>query len=303
MFSKPEKRSQFEELFTDAKQKVMASMERLQCPEFIASCPIRKTRSGLQFTCAAPTLGAQNDVWVCNSDGYVGQICILTLDQPEPNVVSCNGVCNARILCVSLVPGYSDPNKNANLLSSSINDDNNRTSLLSISNASTISNKTASTKSNTNESGMQLESGSSSDSELEGGVERSVSPSTLSNASQIRSADENDNQMWLGTEDGYIHVYNCSDNIRIKKNKVKIPHSHAVIAILHQENRIYVSLANGEIYIYNRENCAWNLKSPIILSVGTVLNPVSKLLSVHGKLWCSIQGIVKVLNTSTLQVS
>lgn len=301
VFSKPEKRAQFEEMFTDAKQKVMASMERLQCPEFIASVPIRKTRAGLQFTCAAPTLGAQNDVWVCNSDGYVGQICILTLDQPEPNVVSCNGVCNARILCVTLVPGYSDPNKS--LLSSSINDDNNRTSLLSISNASTISNKTASTKSNPNESGMQLESGSSSDSDLDGGLERSVSPSTLSNVSQIPSSDENDNQMWLGTEDGYIHVYNCSDNIRIKKNKIKIPHISAVITILYLDNRIYVSLANGEICIYTRENTTWNLKSPVVLSVGTAMNPVTKLLSVHGKLWCSIQGVVKVLNTATLQVS
>jgi len=43
---------------------------------------------------------------VCNSDGYVGQVCIMSL-HPEPNVTSCNGVCNARILCVASVPAYS----------------------------------------------------------------------------------------------------------------------------------------------------------------------------------------------------
>lgn len=69
------------------------------------SIPIRKTRAGLQFTCAAPTLSEAKDVWVCNSDGYVGQVCVMSL-RPEPNVTSCNGVCNARILCVASVPAY-----------------------------------------------------------------------------------------------------------------------------------------------------------------------------------------------------
>lgn len=81
---------------------VDVSGDRRQSPEFITSVPIRKTRAGLQFTCAAASHN-QQDVWVCNSDGYVGQVCILTLN-PEPAVTSCNGVCNARILSVTSVP-------------------------------------------------------------------------------------------------------------------------------------------------------------------------------------------------------
>lgn len=46
------------------------SADRRPPPEFISALPIRKTRAGLQFTCAAATLGlnAHNlkDVWVCN---------------------------------------------------------------------------------------------------------------------------------------------------------------------------------------------------------------------------------------------
>lgn len=75
----------------------------------VAFVPIRKTRAGLQFTCAAPTMSdIGNDVWVCNSDGYVGQVCVLSLQSEPATVTSCNGVCNARILCVASVPGIQE---------------------------------------------------------------------------------------------------------------------------------------------------------------------------------------------------
>lgn len=297
VFSKPEKRSLWEETFTEAKQKLNSLFERFQVPDVIASVPITKTRAGLQFTCAAQTLGAQKDVWVCNSDGYVGQVCVLSLNQPEPTVTSCNGVCNAKIICIASVPaGYTDPN-------SSINDDTTRSSLISISNASTVSNKTSSAKSAQSGSNHQLDL-SSSDSEPETQVERPLSPSVLSSSSQMHNIDENESQMWLGTEDGLIHVYNCTDNIRTKKNKIKIQHVSSVQSIMYMENRVFVSLANGDICVYIRENgSSWNISSPIVLSIGSDENPYTKLLNVYGKLWCSVQGVIKVLNVYTLQVS
>lgn len=48
--------------------------------------------------------------------------------------------------------------------------------------------------------------------------------------------DENDNQqptMWLGTEDGSIHVYNCNDTIRTKKNKFKFQPGSPVHCIMY----------------------------------------------------------------------
>ena len=57
---------------------IVRAEDRKAPPDFVNLIPIRKTRSGLQFTCAAPTLGLNahrlKDVWVCNSDGYVGQV-------------------------------------------------------------------------------------------------------------------------------------------------------------------------------------------------------------------------------------
>lgn len=62
----------------------------------------------LQFSCAAPTQSScpepMPEVWVCNSDGYVGQVCLLSL-RAEPDVEACIAVCSARILCIGAVPG------------------------------------------------------------------------------------------------------------------------------------------------------------------------------------------------------
>lgn len=173
---------------------------------------------------------------------------------------------------------------------------------------------------------------------------------------QVAIMDDTDSKqqqstMWLGTEDGCIHVYNCTDNIRTKKNKIKIQQVSAVYSILwvqlqaatqfeilwwliafrffrYLDNRVFVSLANGEIIVYSRDHrtsfatkfsClklfhslksflfqifadTWNTTSPQTISLGSVTNPVSKLLNVHGKLWCSIQGTIKIINATTLQV-
>lgn len=44
--------------------------------------------------------------------------------------------------------------------------------------------------------------------------------------------DANQPTMWLGTEDGFVYVYNCSDNIRIKKNKIKMQLGNSVLCIV-----------------------------------------------------------------------
>ncbi|XP_055604092.1 uncharacterized protein LOC129752331 [Uranotaenia lowii] len=323
VFSKPDKRSQWEEVFTEAKQKLASTTERCQIPVFLCSVPIRKTRAGLQFTCASPTLGAQRDVWVCNSDGYVGQVCVLSL-VPEPTVTSCNGVCNARILCVASVPASEDCSSShrTNSINISVQDaivQPNSYASNSVVNSSKSrdkkSSKSRSSNLEKNSSNIQLDSGSSSgESDTESHQDRAVSPSSekasstlaptaISHRHQESNSEESDGQqstMWLGTEDGCIHVYNCTDNIRIKKNKIKIPHTSAVYSILYLNNRVFVSLANGDVCVYSRDHNGWNTTTPITMSVGTVKSPVTKLLNVHGKLWCAIQGCIKVLNTTSL---
>ena len=73
-----------------------------------------------QFSCAALTEpdatsqtgksnggggGVDREVWVCNSDGYVGHMCLLSL-QSEPIVTLNTPVpgCNSRITCICAAP-------------------------------------------------------------------------------------------------------------------------------------------------------------------------------------------------------
>ncbi|RZF36300.1 hypothetical protein LSTR_LSTR006805 [Laodelphax striatellus] len=289
VFSKPDIRSSWEETVNEAKQRLAAvSVERRPTAEFVMPVPIRKTRAGLQFTCAVPTLGMRHgaqDVWVCNSDGYVGQVCVLSL-HPEPQVTSCNGVCNARILCIAAVPGNALPSpKQSN------SDISSRISGISISveDADNTGNNTR----------LDSSSSSSDDGDAEGDEEGG------GGGGDRGSLDGEDAEptMWLGTEDGSIHVYNCSDNIRIKKNKVKIQHRSAVHSIIYLDNRVFVSLANGDITVYFRDQgSGWNTNDPQTISVGTASTPVTRMVPINGRLWCSCHSTIKVLNTSSLQI-
>ncbi|KAH8329800.1 hypothetical protein KR074_010416, partial [Drosophila pseudoananassae] len=390
VFSKTDKRTQWEETFNEAKQKLAATLEKHPIPEFLTSIPIRKTRAGLQFTCAAATLSENRDVWVCNSDGYVGQVCIMSL-HPEPNVTSCNGVCNARILCVASVPAYSSAASSRNSSGEQHDKQEEKEkrkeshqppqqqsytqqlrdyrksispSFHSASNSATATpekkktptptpvsggDNTDATSAGAGGSDTQLELNlSSSDDETEAAAaagslnvgsagtgvggsgatlsDRVPSPAPSYHGHQDSNPEEgesNQSTMWIGTEDGCIHVYNSTDNIRIKKNRIKIEHHSAVYSILYLDNRVFVSLANGDICVYLRDGgkfflrvmfyhfidgivsilaTSWNTCSSHCLSIGTVTSPVTKLLNVNGRLWCSIQGIIKVLDVETLTV-
>jgi len=39
--------------------------------------------------------------------------------------------------------------------------------------------------------------------------------------------------VWLGTEDGGLHIYDCSDSVRVKKNRHKIQHKAPLNSILY----------------------------------------------------------------------
>ena len=46
-------------------------------PSLLKVIPISKTRNGMQFSCAASNVDTQpgtKEVWVCNTDGHVGQV-------------------------------------------------------------------------------------------------------------------------------------------------------------------------------------------------------------------------------------
>ncbi|XP_046648556.1 uncharacterized protein LOC124338515 isoform X2 [Daphnia pulicaria] len=310
-FTTSEKRASWEESFSETKLKLRAmSPERRPPPEFLMPLPIRKTRAGLQFTCAAPTVTWNtqhlNDVWVCNSDGYVGQVCILSL-HPEPNVTSCNGVCNARITCIAAIPAaplMSD--ESANNLNSCIfkRDSKFESSTLCASNSNEIQSSVC--------TNFELESSESSGSEESADEDpssysryRSNSIPTEVNIQPASEEADTTNQatMWLGTEDGCIHIYHCGENIRLKKNRTRIQQGAAVLCLVYMDNCVFASLANGDVLIYQRTpNGTWSINEPQCVAVGSIIGPVTRMLPVSSGLWCASQNTIKILNTSTLTI-
>ncbi|NXI61728.1 ARHGH factor, partial [Anseranas semipalmata] len=382
-FPNPDARLGFEQAFEDAKKKLASSKNCLD-PEFLKAIPIMKTRSGMQFSCASPSHSSPenaHEVWVCNSDGYVGQVCLLSI-RKEPTVEACIAVCSARILCIASVPGLkrayscgcprgreraeplaspssepapaqledagpqqclhisisgsslelSEPVDSAHRelvpFDSDDTDDESSPSpsgtLQSQASHSTISSsfgneeipscKEAAAETTSSEEEQEpgflplattFGQSRHGESPMDGRALRRSSRGSFTRGSleDLLSLDPEAYQssMWLGTEDGCIHVYQSSDNIRNRKNSMKMQHAASVMCILYLDNQVFVSLANGELIAYQREaGRFWDPQNSKSLSLGSPGSPITKMVAVAGKLWCGCQNRVIVLNTATL---
>ncbi|RVE47027.1 hypothetical protein evm_008309 [Chilo suppressalis] len=106
--------------------------------------------------------------------------------------------------------------------------------------------------------------------------------------------------MWLGTEDGAIHVYSCLDSIRLKKNKLKMQHSAPVHAIVYVEGKVFVALGNGDVVVYCRDiDGAWAERCTLGVGGGAA---VGGLLLAAGRVWCAAHTALHVLNPRTMQI-
>uniref|UniRef100_A0A2K6KEN3 Rho guanine nucleotide exchange factor 17 n=1 Tax=Rhinopithecus bieti TaxID=61621 RepID=A0A2K6KEN3_RHIBE len=397
-FPHPDARLGFEQAFDEAKRKLASSKSCLD-PEFLKAIPIMKTRSGMQFSCAAPTLNScpepSPEVWVCNSDGYVGQVCLLSL-RAEPDVEACIAVCSARILCIGAVPGLQrrchrepppslrsppgtapepagpeldveaaadeeaatlaepgpqpclhisiagsglemtpglaegDPRPELVPFDSDSDDESSPSpsgTLQSQASRSTISSSfgneetpsskeaTAETTSSEEEqepgflplSGSFGPGGPCSTSPMDGRALRRSSRGSFTRGSleDLLSVDPEAYQssVWLGTEDGCVHVYQSSDSIRDRRNSMKLQHAASVTCILYLNNQVFVSLANGNLVVYQREaGHFWDPQNFKSVTLGAQGSPITKMVSVGGRLWCGCQNRVLVLSPDTLKL-
>uniref|UniRef100_A0A8C9W958 Rho guanine nucleotide exchange factor 17 n=1 Tax=Scleropages formosus TaxID=113540 RepID=A0A8C9W958_SCLFO len=374
-FTSPDARGNFEQALEDAKKKLAMSKDHWD-PEFLKAIPIMKTRSGMQFSCASPSHSCPEspcEVWVCNSDGYVGQVCLLNI-RDEPTVEACIAVCSARIICIAAVPGLKGRERSESVPSgpapsvqqpqqqqrlhisisgsslelveprrgagrelvpfdSDDTDDEDSPSpsstLQSQASRSTISSsfgrfaddegtgsKDMATETTSSEEEQEFPAVSpyggggggglsAADGPVDGRAMRRSSRGSFTRASleDLLSIDPEAYQssVWLGTEDGCIHVYQSSDNIRNRKNSMKMQHAASILCILYLDNKVFVSLANGEVIVYQREaGSFWDPQSSQTLVLGTPGGPVTKMVPVAGRLWCGCQNRILIINTSTL---
>ncbi|XP_072040693.1 rho guanine nucleotide exchange factor 17-like [Amphiura filiformis] len=341
LFQSADSKLAFENYFSEAKKKLAARSKDHFPPLFLYPIPIMKTRSGMQFSCAAPSLGTMSnsvrDVWVCNSDGYVGQVCLLSLT-PEPTVAFCISVCSARILCIAPVPGVQEqsvlrrslrgrPPKlpitagqfrglNCSSNSTTTNSEMSPTEVPTINKAASDIMAFDSDDSDEDEEitspvigqtpadmrlqvdDMSMEEASSADEDVD-----RTSGNFSSGELERDDIEALQPTMWLGTEDGCIHIYQCMDNIRTRKSRTKIRHPAAVQCILYLDNKVFVSLANGDLTVYRRDpGHPWDINNPLTVTLGSSTAPINKMVAVCGKIWCGCQNNILVVDPNTLNV-
>ncbi|XP_020279589.1 rho guanine nucleotide exchange factor 17-like isoform X2 [Pseudomyrmex gracilis] len=277
MFDAPSKCMNWEKSFNEAKDKLALLTDKRPRPEFMEPLHI-KMRAGLEFTCAASTLTnwqGTGNVWVCNSDNKDGYVCVLGLNPAyyvSPEVISSNGISNSRILCIAGIPAYTP---SSNLCFRKKND------------------VMQDTSANSNE--ILLDSSSSDNSDSDESIPRSHY-SKLDSTNIEADEDANQPMVWLGTEDGCIYM--CNSNVIRIQARVKLKYDTSVLCIVYADNKVFVSLLNGNIYVFIRDQTGWNTE-PTTVSIGA---PVMKMVAVKDKIWCGCNNTVKILNIYTLVI-
>ncbi|ELU16927.1 hypothetical protein CAPTEDRAFT_222014 [Capitella teleta] len=325
VFNTPEKRNVWEGAFSDAKQKLADNVKE-KPPEFIQAMPITKTRAGMQFSCAAPIEGMnaqhERDVWVCNSDGYVGHMCLLSL-QPEP-IVTLNTPlpgCNSRILCICAVPGQPTikrrgsgrrhgvtqiqaPNIHLDdVIRLKRDDEDDDESKKKTKKPKGGAEKDASSDSDSSDEFQDAEDKDPKEKETTKEQEECSRSGTPERQANRTPFDNTKSAMWLGTEDGCILIFPSTENIKTTKNKVKLQQNAGVLSLLYYDHRVFASLTNGDVVVFRRlDKSRWDLEEPEVLSVSNASAPVNKMQMVAGRLWCTSHCEIFVINPTDLHI-
>ena len=100
-----------------------------------------------------------------------------------------------------------------------------------------------------------------------------------------------------------MHIYQFSDSaIRTvsRKSRVTKQFSSCVISLAYIDNKVFVSLKNGELAIFRRHFSIWNYDNYTVTSIAQ--NPFNCMLTVAGKLWCSSSNKIIVLSPTLVSI-
>uniref|UniRef100_A0A914RGY2 PH domain-containing protein n=1 Tax=Parascaris equorum TaxID=6256 RepID=A0A914RGY2_PAREQ len=88
-FPNADKRAIWESALIEAKNALMNSLQNDQAPNHLRSILTHRTRPGLTFSVASPTLGKSTEggapnVWVCTTDRFSGQVAVVNVNVKPP---------------------------------------------------------------------------------------------------------------------------------------------------------------------------------------------------------------------------
>ncbi|CAF1189906.1 unnamed protein product, partial [Didymodactylos carnosus] len=305
LFSSFEQKLSWERSFLEAKKALFDAVGRRNVLfQHVLTLP--HNRAGMQFSCAAARLSSNDsfpDVWVCNSDGFSSQVCLVNL-HPDFNLKACNTVCTSKITCVAFVPAHN-PKRSGGSTKRKHHPHVKHV----ISGGGTLG--------ATPESLLDIDS--SDDDDLNHGDTSSIHTDRLDSLTHdifetstlpireeyIPEQDTREATMWLGTEDGGLQVFQCTETMKTvaRKSRILRQLGSSIYSILHADNKVFIALGHGDLCVIRRDlNGRWDIDSPSIKTIGDIDNPVTVMTIAAGKIWCACKDKIIVVCPNSLNV-
>ncbi|CAF4434285.1 unnamed protein product, partial [Adineta steineri] len=76
--------------------------------------------------------------------------------------------------------------------------------------------------------------------------------------------------MWLGTDDGIILIFQCTETMKTvaRKSRIVKQLGSPIHSILYTDNKVFVALSHGELCVFRRDlSGRWDLDCPTIRSI------------------------------------
>ncbi|CAF1236085.1 unnamed protein product [Rotaria sordida] len=333
LFSSSELKAAWEKSFLEAKKALFEVAAGRRNISFQNVLTLPHSRPGSQFLCGTPRLSL-GDICICNSEG---QVCLVNV-QSDVTLKACNTVISSRINCVAYVPPHKGRRTGSSIKQhqhkQKQQDDERQENKhgfivkqepISISNNSDVQ--------TTVDSLLDIDSSDDEDTlttiNNEDIFSLDQSDQTISSQQCILlESDINNEQqdtreatMWLGTDDGIILIFQCTETMKTvaRKSRIVKQLGSAIHSILFTDNKVFVALSHGELGVFRRDMSGrWELDCPTIRSVeessirhgnghgeiddGDNTDPISVMALAAGRLWCAIRDRIYVVCPNSLNV-
>uniref|UniRef100_A0A0M3IBV9 Rho guanine nucleotide exchange factor 17 n=1 Tax=Ascaris lumbricoides TaxID=6252 RepID=A0A0M3IBV9_ASCLU len=267
-FPNADKRAIWESALIEAKNALMNSLQNDQAPNHLRSILTHRTRPGLTFSVASPTLGKSTEggapnVWVCTTDKFSGQVAVVNVNG-EPTIESSTGIGNATIITICPVPSPRKRRK--------------------------MSVKPPVDEPSGNEiPGLELDSSSSGSDDSDSDSSRRNVQSTI----------------WIGNDDGEIFVFNSLDNVRLKSREKMTRLPLPIDDIVYVDEKVFVSLSSSShiqlLYFRRGKDGNWDMENSktVRLDLRSRLRP---MIAVVSRLCIASANSLYLINPSTTKI-
>ncbi|CAF3871802.1 unnamed protein product [Adineta steineri] len=337
LFSSSEHRATWERNFLETKKALFEVAAGRRNISFQHVLTLPHSRSGSQFSCGAPRLSL-GDICICNSEG---QVCLVNV-QPNVTLKACNTVISSRINCVAYVPSHKGRRTGSSIKHRHHHHQHKQKHDVEGEERQEHKHEEIIPKQETNsilktldvqptvESFFDIDSSDEEDTPTINNNDDffSLDQTVPSQQCILLESDLNNEQqdtreatMWLGTDDGIILIFQCTETMKTvaRKSRIVKQLGSPIHSILYTDNKVFVALSHGELCVFRRDlSGRWDLDCPTIRSIeedsirhgsgqndnddGDNIDPISVMALAAGKLWCAIRDRIFVVCPNSLNV-